>query len=183
MKKSWLIAGVFLAVSACGFEPLYVQREKAGSWYFNDKFDTSISEEMAQIKINPISERFGQQLRNNLLDLLTPRGAPQKPRYRLEVRLTDRQVTQQALRDDITATSERVSYRVQYELWEGTEVKLRSDSIAFVSYDIMANPYSTTMAQKKTESDAAKIIANDIALRLGAYFHKKLSGGTSDRDL
>ena len=45
----------------------------------------------------------------------------------------------------------------------------------YVSYDILANPYSTTMAQKKTETDAAKIIADDIALRLGAYFHSQQS--------
>ena len=51
---------------------------------------------------------------------------------------------------------------------------LKGDSVAYVSYDIMANPYSTTMAQKKTEADAAKIIANDIALRLGAYFHSQM---------
>lgn len=29
--------------------------------------------------------------------------------------------------------------------------------------------------QKKTETDAAKIVADDIALRLGAYFHTKFS--------
>lgn len=181
MKKLFLIFAAFLAVQGCGFEPLYVQREKSGSWYFNDKFDTSISEEMAKIKVSPIADRFGQQMRNQLLDLLTPRGTPKKPQYRLEVTVVDRQVTQQAMRRDITATSERVSYKVRYELWEGTDMKLRSDSIAFVSYDIMANPYSTTTAQKKTESDAAKIIANDIALRLGAYFHKKLGKGSLEK--
>lgn len=181
MRKLFLILAGCLAMQACGFEPLYVQREKSGTWYFNDKFDSSISEEMAKIKISPISDRFGQQMRNQLLDLLTPRGVPQKPQYRLEVQLVSREVTQQAMRRDITATSERVSYKVRYELWEGSNMKLRSDSIAFVSYDMMANPYSTTMAQKKTESDAAKIIANDIALRLGAYFHKKLGKGVSEQ--
>lgn len=178
MKKLFLISAALFLLQSCGFEPLYVQREKPSGWYFGGKFDTSISEEMAKIKISPISDRFGQQMRNQLLDLLTPRGVPQKPQYRLDVRLVSRQVIQQAMRRDITATSERVDYKVQYELWEGTEMKLRSDSFAFVSYDIMANPYSTTMAQKKTESDAAKILANDIALRLGAYFHQKLGKGT-----
>ena len=181
MKNFLLLLAVSLMVQACGFEPLYVQREKSSKWYFNDKFDSSISEEMAKVKVNPIADRFGQLVRNQLLDLLTPKGAPKKPQYRLEVVHVDRQVTQQAMRRDITATSERVSYKVRYELWEGTKVKLRSDSIAFVSYDIMANPYSTTMAHKKTESDAAKIIANDIALRLGAYFHKKLGKGISEQ--
>ena len=52
-----------------------------------------------------------------------------------------------------------------------------------MSYDILANPYSTTMAQKKTEENAAKIIANDIALRLGAYFHKEMYNKDSFGDL
>ena len=178
MRKLFLVFAVLFLVQSCGFEPLYVQREKTSGWYFGGKFNTSISEEMAKIKISPIADRFGQQMRNQLLDLLTPRGVPQKPQYRLDVRVVNRQVIQQAMRQDITATSERVDYKMQYELWEGTELKLQSDSFAFVSYDIMANPYSTTMAQKKTESDAAKIIANDIVLRLGAYFHQKLGKGT-----
>jgi hypothetical protein len=40
-----------------------------------------------------------------------------------------------------------------------------------LSYDLLDNPYSTTMDKKKIKKDGAKIIANDIALRVGAYFH------------
>ncbi len=54
---------------------------------------------------------------------------------------------------------------------------LLGDSIAYVSYDILANPYSTTFAKKKTQTDAAKIIANDITLRIGAYFHARFKKG------
>ena len=89
--------------------------------------------------------------------------------------LLDKSVTQQALRRDITATSERVIYKVGYQLLQNSDVLVSGDSVAYVSYDILANPYSTTMAQKKTETDAAKIIADDIALRLGAYFHSQQS--------
>ena len=168
------VAVLLLLLGACGFEPLYVQRKSSGLWYFEGTFDTSISSQMAQIKIDPIANRFGQQLRNSLLDLITPQGAPKNPKYHLSVSLRSRNVVQQAMRDDITATSERVSYVVDYSLWQNNEECLKGDSVAYVSYDIMANPYSTTMAQKKTEADAAKIIANDIALRLGAYFHSQM---------
>ena len=48
---------------------------------------------------------------------------------------------------------------------------LSGDSVAYSSYDILANPYSTTMAKKKGDQDAVMTIANDISLRLGAYFH------------
>lgn len=175
MKK----VGVFVAIlllAACGFQPLYVQRTINDGWYDKEQFDTSISEEMAQIKISSIKDRFGQLLRNELLDLLTPRGVPQNSKYRLDVVLEDKIVTQQAMRDDVTATNERIEYRVDYKLFQGADQLINGNSIAFVSYDILQNPYSTTMAQKKAEKDAAKIIANDIALRIGAYFHTKMSG-------
>lgn len=167
---------LFLMVGACGFEPLYVQKKQNNRWYFSGEFDPSISTEMSQIKVEQIQERFGQIVRNELLDSLTPRGAPKKAKYRLFVDLQDKEITQQALRRDITATRERVRYKVLYRLEnEENETLVEGDSIAYVSYDILANPYSTTMAKKKTEKDAAHIIANDISLRLGAYFHSYFS--------
>lgn len=170
-------------VAACGFEPLYVQKKHDSLWYFGGDFDTLITSEMAKIKIGLIGGRFGQQLRNDLLDLLTPLGSPKQAKYRLEVVLRSKDVMQQALRKDITATRERVKYSVDYRLFEGDNELLKGDSIAFVSYDILANPYSTTMAKKKTETDAAKIISNDIALRIGAYFHTVYSGKGKNVDI
>lgn len=170
MKKVVLV-GLILMLSACGFEPLYVQKKHNNLWYFGGDFDTSIVNDMAKIKVEPIEQRFGQQIRNQLLDLLTPKGAPKKPKYRLYVELVEKVVVQQAMRQDITATSERVTYRVNYRLIEDNNELVNGNSVAYVSYDILANPYSTTIAKKKTETDAAKIVANDIALRLGAYFH------------
>lgn len=174
--KQLKILAVVLMLCSCGFQPLYVQRNNSSGWYFNDSFDTSIIDEMAQIKVAAISERFGQELRNHLLDLLTPKGIPQKPKYRLVVEVVDRQVIQQAMRDDVTATNERIRYKVGYKLYQNSEELVTGDAIAFVSYDILSDPFSTTMSQKKAESDAAKIIADDIVLRLGAYFHTKTGG-------
>lgn len=174
MKK----VGVFVAIlllAACGFQPLYVQRTINDGGYDKEQFDTSISEEMALIKIPPISDRFGQLLRNELIDLLTPKGVPQNSKYRLDVVLASKSLTQQAMRNDVTATNERIKYKVDYKLFEGANLLVSGNSIAFVSYDILQNPYSTTMAQKKAEKDATKIIANDIVLRIGAYFHTKMS--------
>lgn len=176
MKKIIAVCLISL-IAACGFEPLYVQKKHNNLWYFGGEFDTSISDEMAQIKIQSIAERFGQQVRNDLLDMLTPLGQPRNPKYRLYVDVEDKEIMQQALRKDITATRERVRYRVNYRLVEGNTELVSGDSIAYVSYDILANPYSTTTARKKTEENAAKIIANDIALRIGAYFHSYFKQG------
>ncbi len=167
---------VTAVLCSCGFQPLYVQRSNTSGWYFNDQFDTSITTEMAKIKVTAIKDRFGQQLRNHLLDLLTPKGIPNEPKYRLVVEVLSRNVTQQAMRDDVTATNERIKYNIGYHLYEGTEDLLKGDSMAIVSYDILSDPYSTTMSQKKAESDASRIVADDIVLRLGAYFHTRFGG-------
>lgn len=174
MKKILLPLLGVLFVAACGFEPLYAKKQNNNGWYFGGEFDDSVTKEMASIDIELIAGRFGQLVRNNLLDLMTPLGAPKKPKYRLYVIPLDKVITQQAMRRDITATRERIRYKVNYYLEHNGKKVLTGNSISFVSYDILSNPYSTTMAQKKTEDNAAKIIANDIALRLGAYFHKQM---------
>lgn len=169
-----LILALVAFVNGCGFRPLYIQNTETDI-YSVDNRSSSIISELAQIKITPISDRFGQQIRNKLLDLLTPKGVPSNAKYRLDVKLDSKVVSQQAMRDDVTATSERVDYTLSYTLYEGSQKLVFGDSYAFVSYNILNNPYSTTMAQKKSEENAANIIANDIALRLGAYFHSSKS--------
>lgn len=172
MKK--LLTLIFLMfLSACGFEPLYVERTENSKWYFDGEFDGSISSEMQKVKVEYIADRFGQLLRNELIDILTPTGIPDEPRYKLYVVVVAETKERQALRRDITATREKVSYTIAYRMVENGEDIIKGDSIAHASYDIMSNPYSTTMAQKKAEADAAKIIANDISLRIGAYFHSQ----------
>lgn len=59
MKKCRVLL-LFLLVSACGFQPLYVEKKHNNAWYFSGDFDTSITREMSQIKVAPIEERFGQ---------------------------------------------------------------------------------------------------------------------------
>ncbi len=174
---------LIITLSACGFRPLYVEREDDSLWHYDGKFNTSIIQEMAKIRVAPIDERFGQIVRNILLDSLTPKGQPENPVYVLEAELTNKEIVQQAMRDDITATRERVKYVVQYHLNKDNETIASGNSIAFVSYDILSNPYSTTFAKKETEESAAQIIANDIILRLGAYFNSELIKSGEYREL
>ena len=76
---------------------------------------------MAQIKIVASGERFGQLIRNDLLDMLTPLGQPKRPKYRLMIDPQREAVYDQALRNDITATRKRVEYTVAYTMYEDGE--------------------------------------------------------------
>ncbi len=165
-----LMLGVF--ISGCGFEPLYVEKKSSSEWYYDSEFDTGIKEEMASVRVELIQDRIGQLIRNDLLDKLSPKGEPKSPKYILSVTKINKKEIDQALRNDITATRKKVIYKVTYVLKNNEhQTLIKGNSVAYLGYDILRDPYSTTFAQKKNEKNAAKIIANDISLRLGAYFH------------
>ena len=174
MKKNCLLTVLLLFICSCGFSPLYVQKTSSeDKWYFDGDFDNYISDQMAQIKVIAEGERLGQLIRTDLQDLLTPRGVPQKPKYYLYITPTQENEYDQALRRDITATRKRIDYMVDYYMTENSEKILSGNTVSYVSYDILNNPYSTVVSRKKVQKDAAKIMANDIALRLGAFFNAK----------
>ncbi|MFI3241672.1 MAG: LPS assembly lipoprotein LptE [Alphaproteobacteria bacterium] len=174
MIKNIFSVAILLLLSACGFEPLYAQKkpETNSYFYFSGDFDTSVTDFMATIKVEPIPDRVGQILRNQLLDSLNPLGQPQSPNYRLSVAEISLQETEQALRSDITATRIKVKYTAKYKLIDKeNKIILDNDAVAYASFDVLSSPYSSTISRKKTNEEAMKIIANDITLRLGSYFH------------
>ena len=181
--KIYALFCVASSLLGCGFEPLYVEKKSGNDlWYYNNEFDTDIVREMGQIKVETVSDRIGQMIRNELMDTFNPFGTPKCAKYFLKIEPVDKQITQQALRDDITATREKVKYTLNYSLWSKEKGSLVSgQSWVYLSYDLLDNPYSTSMDKKKVEKDGAKIIANDISLRIGAYFHSvKTKRGNPD---
>ena len=182
-SKKFIACVLICGLSACGFEPLYVEKTSGEDlWYYNNQYDTDIVREMSQLKVESVSDRIGQLIKNELMDTFNPHGTPKNAKYFLKLSPVDKYTTEQALRDDITATREKVKYSVNYQLWSKESGQLVSgNSITYLSYDLLDNPYSTTMDKKKIEKDGAKIIANDISLRIGAYFHSiKTKRGNPD---
>ena len=182
LKKTAILL-MLVSLGGCGFEPLYVEKTSGSDlWYYNNEYDTDIVREMAQIKIETVTDRIGQLIKNELMDTFNPYGTPKCAKYFLKLQPVKKETTEQALRDDITATREKVKYSVNYELWSEEKGRLiGGNSWVFLSYDLLDNPYSTTMDKKKIEKDGAKIIANDISLRIGAYFHSvKTKRGNPD---
>ena len=181
--KIFAVSALITVVSACGFEPLYVEKTGGSDlWYYNNEYDTDIVRSMASIKIEAVSDRIGQLIKNELMDNFNPYGQPKCAEYFLKINPVGKNVSEQALRDEITATREKVKYTVKYELWSKEKGHLVSGkSWVYLSYDLLDNPYSTTMDKKKVEKDGAKIIANEISLRIAAYFHSvKTKRGNPD---
>src|SRR5258708_38206092 len=80
MMSRALLTGAFaaaLALSGCGWEPLYADRETGPA-----------DADMRTIKVDPIPERIGQRLTLALRESLNPDGAPAPQRYRLSILLS-----------------------------------------------------------------------------------------------
>lgn len=154
---------VVLVLAGCGFRPMYATSPS----------DNDVPDELSAIKVGLIADRSGQQLRNHLLDLLTPRGQPAKPLYVLQVTLSERK-REVALKSTGLATRTNVTVNARYALVSaGTGKVLTNGSArAFSSYNLTESEFSNLTAEKDTLSRATRIIATDIRSRLGAYFAK-----------
>ena len=161
---------VVLLLGACGFRSLYgtdATRDAPG--------------ELATIKVKPIAVRLGQQLHNNLLDLLNPRGRPANPRYLLTVRLY--QSTQRlAIEKDAFATRANLRLRANFSLEDpdSRETMLTGRILVVSSYNILDSEFATLMAEKDAKARAAREIAHDIRTRLAAFFVGR-GGGEESR--
>ena len=161
---------VVLLLGACGFRSLY------GTDATGDA-----PGELATIKVSPIADRLGQQLRNNLLDLLNPRGRPANPRYLLTVGL-DQSTQRLAIEKDAFATRANLRLLANFSLQDpdSREIVLSGKSLVVSSYNILDSEFATLMAEKDAKTRAAREIAHDIRTRLAAFFVRQ-GGGEESR--
>ena len=151
---------VVLLLGACGFRSLY------GTDATGDA-----PGELATIKVSPIADRLGQQLRNNLLDLLNPRGRPANPRYLLTVGL-DQSTQRLAIEKDAFATRANLRLLANFSLQDpdSREIVLSGKSLVVSSYNILDSEFATLMAEKDAKARAIREIAYDVRTRLAAFF-------------
>lgn len=142
-----------LATAACGFRPLYGNGGLDGN-----------APQLSGVYVEPISDRVGYELRNNLLDLFNS-GSPQSSQYRLKLYLAEREDAV-VLQANTSITRYNYTLQAHYELMprgDTAAVKM-GDLTAFAAYNVAAAPflYATATAQR----DAKVRAANDIAERL-----------------
>ena len=167
-----LAAAVVVAVlGGCGFRPLY---GKTGG----DHQD--VAGDLSSVAIAPIPDRLGQELRNYLLDLLTPRGRPTNPIFTLRVQVKER-IEDLAIDNQGLATRANLRLDATYALIkdETGESVLNGKGLAVSSYNLVSNDYSNLTAENDARSRAALHIARQIRARLGAYLTRPQTAGTA----
>ncbi|HIC81378.1 MAG TPA: hypothetical protein EYH07_15375 [Kiloniellaceae bacterium] len=162
--RIWRItaAAALLPLAGCGFQPLYAE---------NDAGQT-VASELAAIRIEPLRDRVGQQMHNFLRDRLNPNGQPVSPNYQLRLRLAE-QLSELGVRRDETATRANLKLTADFFLLEagsGREL-LIGRSTSTTSYDILENPFASTISERDARERALREVADDIQTRLAVYFN------------
>jgi LPS-assembly lipoprotein len=152
---------VLAAVSACGFRPVYGDREGG----------RAAEADLAGIEVLPIKDRVGQILHNFLLDAVTPAGRPAHPDHQLRVLLTE-DVGKLAVRKDQFATRANLTLTATFHLTPVGEAKsvFRGKARKVASYNIVQSEYATLIAERDARTRAARDLAEDIRTQLAFHF-------------
>ena len=155
------VLGLLLLTAACGFQPLYATRGE----------QTDTRHELAQIEINVISGRLGQQVHNYLLDRISPLGPPGSPLYVLDIKLS---LSRQELgvQRDATTTRAKFILFANYRLVkkEGGEQLFQGSTQTANSFTIVQSDFANLSAEKDAIDRAAREVTDSIRARLALYF-------------
>lgn len=144
-----------LALGACGFEPIYADRPGAAT------------RALREIRVDPIPDRAGQMLRDELRRRFNPLNESSTETYRLAVGLAE-ETLGTAIRKDETVTRVNMSIIGSYVLRRadtGAEVAhgmVRSTN----SYNVLASDFATLAAEEDARDRAVREIATAIQTRL-----------------
>jgi len=155
-----LIAVICLLLAGCGYEPIYGARQ-----------GVETTAEMATVKIEPIEERVGQMLRNNLLDSLNPRGEAAQIKYRLVTEVTESK-QELAIRKSELATRSNMNLTARYRLYDVDRKAyvLSRSSVVTASYNLLTNEFATLSAEADARERGVRDLSDDITRQLALYF-------------
>lgn len=159
-----LALGLAVLLAGCGFEPLYGKRQG----------ERGTTADLAAVEVGPIPDRLGQQVRNRLLDLLTPRGGRERPRYRLDV-LLKQEKTGVLVESDDTASRINLTLSADFAL-----IDLQSRQRIFdgrtrtiAAYNITRADYANLVAERDATRRAAESVADEITDRIAVFFKRQ----------
>lgn len=155
-----LVAGL---AAGCGFRPLYKQTS-----------NTDTVREFSQISIAQPEDRPSQQLRNHLLDALTPYGQPDRPVYRLDFQITESLGSVFVTRsEEITRSNLQISASATLRNYRSGQPIYSVSASSQASYNVTQADYANLVSEKNARERALRDVAEQIRLRLGNYFDRK----------
>ncbi|MGB6175600.1 MAG: LPS assembly lipoprotein LptE [Methylocella sp.] len=148
-----------LALSGC-IQPLYGPLSAGGD----------VAGELQAVAVDPIPDRLGHYLGNELIFALNGTGSHVPPKYRLKVTLTEN--TQTPLLDTVTGypTAANVVVNADYQLVpvQGGDPITKGHTIVVASYDRTSQRFANLRAARDAEIRDAKRLADEIRIRVAA---------------
>lgn len=157
---------LLLALSGCGFHPLYAEMSPLG-------YDPAL----ASVEVRPVPDRVGQILVASVRDQLNPHGARLKPRFVLLIGMTVARADL-GIRRDNTSSRGELSIAANLTLNEaGTNTIVFQDVLRTVtSFNRPDDAYAATVAEDYARELAAADLGREIAQRVAVYLHRQRSG-------
>lgn len=151
-----------LALGGCSYHPLYAKPDSSGG----------VVSQLADVGVPEQGTRAGQLVRNDLLSGM----ATGQRKYALKMVVTEKKDLTSSLAKNVV---DRYRYRltVSYSLVEvGTGRELNSGkTFSDVAYDTVREPVADVQAAENARERAAKEVAQDLRLRISAYFSVRAS--------
>ena len=155
-----------LALAGCGFHPLYGSHGSTGG-------SGKDGHQLSQIHIDTIADRQGQKLRNDLIDIMQPKGEEPNPQYHLTVTYNEVEVDL-GLTNDAVTTRGQLTLTVIYKLssLKDGSVVSNGSAQAITAYNIQTSEFATILSRDDAEDRGLRQLADNISLRLNLYFEK-----------
>lgn len=154
-----LLLAFAVMLQACTFQPLYGSGAAQQSGFA-----------LANIRVEEVDTRVGQQVRNHLIFLLSGGSDPFEPRYLARLRVRDTNNTFAPTRNVRDDTAGSVTVTVSYDLIDSTSnVRIGGGSrIATAAYDRTSQNFANTRAVRDAENRAAREVAELLRLSMAA---------------
>ena len=153
-----VIASIFFLSSGCGFTSIHGPGSPA-----------TISN-LAKFKINPIPDRIGQMLRNELIQQMRHGADVETPRFYVAVSLVER-LNELGIQKDDVATRANLILDATFRVTEdqnGQSIYIgRSRSVS--SYDILTSDFATLSALRDARRRGVKTLAQNIKSRISVW--------------
>lgn len=159
------IALLAAALAGCGFRPMYKQ-DTSSTGNTVDAF--------SDILIEQANDRRDQLLRNDLLDLLTPLGSPDRPKYMLVYKVTESIGAVFTTRsEEVTRNNMNVSVAYSLREYETGKQVYAFDTSTYASYNLTVADYSNLISEKNARVRALRDSAEQARIVLGNFFQRR----------
>lgn len=165
LSRRALLAAALLPLAGCGFHPLYGEATQRRE-----------NPELASIVVQPIRDRYGQQLELALREALNPQGLDVKPRFELEVGVTTIR-SDLGIQRDASSTRARIDAYATVYLSEfpGGKRIYTSRAQSTSAFNILQDGYAAQVAEEDARTRTVRELADEIRTRLALFLRDQLT--------